>query len=79
MSRWWNAYNGNLIGSIAGAAIGVIGGCLGAAAGYFAPRGKAKTLIFGVWATMIAAAFCGMMLVSPCIWLTTEAGSAIRP
>ena len=54
MSPWWNAYDGNLIGGYGGAAIGVLGGCLGAAAGFLAPRGKARTFVFAAFALMIA-------------------------
>src|SRR5215207_680727 len=54
MSPWWNAYDGNLIGGYGGAAVGVLGGCLGAAAGYLAPKGRAKTFILSAFAVMIA-------------------------
>ena len=42
MSPWWYAYDGNLIGAYGGAAIGVLGGILGTAAGVLAPRGKGR-------------------------------------
>ena len=54
MSPWWNAYQGNMIGGWGGAAIGVLCGCIGAAAGYLAPRGKARAFVFGSFAVMIA-------------------------
>ena len=54
MSAWWTAYQGNLYGGYGGAAIGVLGGCLGAAAGYLAPKGKAKTFVLGAFGMMIA-------------------------
>ncbi len=60
MNEWWNAYNGNMIGAYGGAAIGVLGGTLGALAGTLAPRGKCKGLILG---GMIALALMGVVLL----------------
>jgi hypothetical protein len=41
MNPWWTEQTGTLIGSIGGAAIGVVGGGLGAIGGYLLSRGKA--------------------------------------
>jgi hypothetical protein len=54
MTPWWNAHDGTLIGAYGGAAIGVLGGILGTAAGVLAPRGRAKGVIL--------ASFIGMAL-----------------
>ena len=54
MNPWWTAYQGNQFGGWGGAAMGVICGCIGAAAGYLAPRGKAKAFVFASFAVMIA-------------------------
>ena len=59
MTPWWNAHDGNLIGAYGGAAIGVLGGILGTAAGILAPRGRAKGFIVG--------AFVGMSLVGAAV------------
>lgn len=55
MIEWWNAHDGNLIGAIGGAALGVLGGCLGAAAGVLAPRGKQRGPVMGSMAVLIIA------------------------
>lgn len=41
---------GALYGAIGGGALGGLGGILGAAAGYFAPRGKGRSVILGAFA-----------------------------
>ena len=46
MTPWWNPTDGNWYGAIGGSLIGILGGCLGAAAGILVPRGKAKTFIY---------------------------------
>lgn len=55
MIEWWNAQDGNLYGAIGGAALGVLGGCLGAAAGVLAPRGKQRGLVMGSMAALVIA------------------------
>jgi MFS family permease len=70
MSPWWNAYDGNMIGAIGGSAVGILGGCLGVAAGYFAPRGKVKSIIFGGFAVMIA--FGAVTLAAGLLAITTS-------
>lgn len=55
MIEWWTAHDGNLYGAIGGAALGVLGGCLGAAAGWFAPRGRQRGLILGSMLVLVIA------------------------
>ncbi len=55
MIEWWNAHDGNLYGAIGGSVLGVVGGCLGAAAGVLAPRGKRRGLVMGaMWVVLVA-------------------------
>jgi MFS family permease len=54
MTPWWNAYDGNLIGGFGGAAIGVLGGTLGAAAGFLAPRGRGRGFIMASFVVLTA-------------------------
>ena len=54
MTPWWNAQDGNFYGALAGTAIGLAGGALGILVGLLAPRGKAKRLVFGALALLIA-------------------------
>ncbi len=44
---------GILYGGIGGSALGVIGGILGAASGYLAPRGKGRSLILGAFTILL--------------------------
>ena len=55
MIPWWNAQDGSLYGAIGGSALGVFAGTLGAFAGYLAPRGKAKRLVYSLFLLIIAA------------------------
>ena len=54
MIEWWTAHDGALYGAIGGAAIGMVGACLGAAAGLLAPRGRGRGVVLGSMATMAA-------------------------
>ena len=64
MIEWWNAHDGNLYGAIGGSALGVLGGCLGAAMGVLAPRGKGRGPIIGGMAAvlLVGAAALGVGL-----------------
>lgn len=44
---------GALYGAIGGGGLGVIGGVVGAMAGYFAPRGKARGFILGAFTCLL--------------------------
>jgi hypothetical protein len=44
---------GALYGAIGGSALGVLGGLLGAASGYLAPRGKGRSFILGAFTTLL--------------------------
>ncbi len=44
---------GSLYGGIGGSVLGVLGGLLGAASGYLAPRGKGRTFILGAFTTLL--------------------------
>ncbi|MCG3122189.1 MAG: hypothetical protein GIKADHBN_00570 [Phycisphaerales bacterium] len=54
MTEWWSMQTGIWIGSLGGAAAGVLGGGLGAMAGYCAPRGKCKGLVLGTQTALVA-------------------------
>ena len=44
---------GAFYGAIGGGALGVLGGILGAAAGYLAPRGKGRSFILGAFTALL--------------------------
>jgi hypothetical protein len=44
---------GVLYGAIGGSALGVLGGILGAASGYLAPRGRGRSLILGAFTILL--------------------------
>ena len=53
---------GVLYGGIGGSALGVLGGILGAASGYLAPRGKGRSLILGAFTTLLIVGVCDIWL-----------------
>src|SRR5438094_459100 len=54
MTPWWTDEQAGLIGGIGGSALGILGGILGTVAGFCAPRGKCKRLVFGLCIFMIS-------------------------
>jgi hypothetical protein len=61
MTPWWTDQEAGLFGGIAGGALGVLGGVLGTIAGICAPRGKCKSIVYGVVALMIAAGIISLI------------------
>jgi hypothetical protein len=57
MNAWWTAQQAGLIGGIGGAGIG-LGGALIGSMSFLVARGKAKSLMVGVFAAMIALGLC---------------------
>ncbi len=55
MTPWWDPQTMGMVGGIGGAVIGTIGGLHGGAIGYFAPRGKYKSVVLTVHVSMIVA------------------------
>jgi MFS family permease len=53
-----------------GTALGILGGTLGALAGSLAPRGKAKTLVMGLFVAGLVA--CALMLAASVLALLEE-------
>lgn len=53
MIEWWTAQQGNMIGAVGGAAVGVLGGGLGTLIGVCAPRGVLKTPVIATHALVI--------------------------
>lgn len=54
-TEWWSQSFGTYLGAFGGAGIGIIGGTLGAAMGFLAPKGKCKTLVLSTMGLVIAA------------------------
>ncbi|GMV24476.1 MAG: hypothetical protein AMXMBFR58_05070 [Phycisphaerae bacterium] len=54
MAEWWTLQSGIMVGAIGGSMLGVLGGGLGAAAGYLAPRGRCKGLVLGTQTALVA-------------------------
>ena len=61
MTPWWNAQDGNLIGAYGGASIGVLAGIIGTLAGSLAPRGKAKSLVFTAFLSLLFIGVCSLV------------------
>lgn len=59
MEPWFDP---NMCGSIAGSALGCVGGTLGALSGILAPRGKAKTLVYSLFVVCTVA--CLLLLIT---------------
>lgn len=52
---WFDPHTfGSLYGGIAGSTIGILGGCIGAAAGMWAPRGRHRRLVLGAMYAIVA-------------------------
>ncbi len=49
---WWSESASAWFGGVGGAAVGVIGGVIGASAGVLVPKGKGKPFVVGTMATM---------------------------
>ena len=62
MTEWWSAYQGTMIGSIGGSAVGVFGGALGAVAGYYVPRGRLRGLVIGSMTVLVVVGVVGLVL-----------------
>jgi hypothetical protein len=58
---------GAWFGVVAGGGLGSLGGLLGGLAGFLVPRGKAKQLIVGAWAALLAIGFV-MLLFGSYAW-----------
>lgn len=54
MNEWWSMQDGALIGAIGGGSVGLIGACFGAFVGYFAPRGKFRSVVIPLHITLVA-------------------------
>ena len=56
-------FNPGLVGGVLGGTVGILGGILGTAVGVLGPRGKAKSLVMGLWlATMGCAVIAGVLV-----------------
>src|SRR5262245_2302780 len=59
MTEWWNAHDGALIGTFAGAGGGVLGGVFGSLIGVLAPRGIGRRVIVPLHiAVVLSGAAC---------------------
>ncbi len=54
MNEWWSTQDGALIGAIGGSVLGVIGACFGSFVGYFAPRGRYRSIAIPLHITLVA-------------------------
>lgn len=61
MTPWWTDAQAGLIGGIAGGGLGVLGGVFGTICGICAPRGKCKTLVYGLAAFMIGGGIVSLI------------------
>jgi hypothetical protein len=62
---WFDPY---LYAWIPGTVLGVLGGLWGSLAGVLAPRGRAKSLVMGLWAALLAAS-CLLLLAGIIGWV----------
>lgn len=54
---WFSEQTAGLIGALGGGGLGSLAGCYGGLAGWLAPKGKAREVIFGVhWAFLLLGA-----------------------
>lgn len=79
MSDWMTMQQANMLGGVAGAVLGVLGGGVtGSLIGWLAPQGRAKWLVVGLQLFWVAAGIA-MLLTGLVAALAGQPGHVIKP
>jgi len=60
-NEWWSIESTGLIFGIAGAAAGLFGGLYGSLCGFLVPRGKGKSIVYGMFAMIVVVGAASVM------------------